>query len=135
MAADRTIGFRLKMNTKEQMAANWLAGVARIAAWVLAAIIVILSLVPPVFRPETGVLHNLEHFAIYAVAGLAFGVGYNRSRGILAVLLVIFSGCVEIAQLFVPGRHARLSDFAVDAIAMCAGVGVGSVLDRIRKRS
>jgi VanZ family protein len=33
----------------------------------------------------------------------------------------MFAGFVEIAQLFVPGRHARLSDFIVDALAMCVG--------------
>jgi VanZ family protein len=34
---------------------------------------------------------------------------------------VIFSGAVEVAQLFVPGRHARLSDFIVDSISICIG--------------
>jgi VanZ family protein len=37
-------------------------------------------------------------------------------------MLVIFAGTVEIAQLFVPGRHARLSDFIVDALAISAGL-------------
>jgi len=35
---------------------------------------------------------------------------------------VFFSGAVEIAQLFVPGRHARLSDFIVDGLAITVGV-------------
>jgi VanZ family protein len=29
----------------------------------------------------------------------------------------LFAGFVEIAQLFVAGRHARWSDFTVDALA------------------
>ncbi|MGC2079363.1 MAG: VanZ family protein, partial [Xanthobacteraceae bacterium] len=41
--------------------------------------------------------------------------------GLLATLLVFFSGAVEFAQLFVPGRHARLSDFIVDAFATIVG--------------
>jgi hypothetical protein len=41
---------------------------------------------------------------------------------LLATRLVFFSGAVEIAQLFVPGRHARLSDFIVDALAITVGV-------------
>jgi VanZ family protein len=94
----------------------------RIVAWTLATAITILSILPPDLRPDTGVPHYLEHFAIYWATGLAFGLGYERKQGLLAVLLVIFSGTVELAQLFVPGRHARLSDFVVDAIAVCVGL-------------
>ncbi|MGZ5917048.1 MAG: VanZ family protein [Methyloceanibacter sp.] len=54
--------------------------------------------------------------------GLAFGLGY-ASRSILATLLLIgFVGLVEIVQLFVPGRHARMTDFLIDALAVCIGV-------------
>jgi VanZ family protein len=95
--------------------------VAKIASWTLAAAIIILSVVPPSLRPETGVPHEIEHFLIYAVTGFAFGIAYELRYASLAILLAVFAGCVEIAQLFVPGRHARLSDFIVDAIAMCAG--------------
>jgi VanZ family protein len=96
--------------------------VARISAWVLAAIIVVLSLVPPGLRPETGAPHDLEHFAIFVATGLVFGLGYARRYGIVAIFLVVFAGTIEIAQLFVPGRHARLSDFVVDALAACIGL-------------
>ena len=101
---------------------------ARIAAWSLAAAIVILSLVPPTLRPETSAPHSLEHFIIYAATGFAFGLGYKRRHDLLAILLVIFSGSIEIAQLFVPGRHARLSDFIIDAVAACIGLVMSSLL-------
>jgi len=93
----------------------------RIAAWSLAATILVLSLVPPDLRPETGLPHKLEHLLIFAATGAAFGLGYDAKPGLLAIQLVIFAGAIEIAQLFVPGRHARLSDFLVDAVAVCAG--------------
>jgi VanZ family protein len=105
---------------------------ARIAAWSLATAIIVLSVVPPGLRPETGTPHDLEHFMIYLATGLAFGLGYDRKRGLLAILLVIFSGSVEIIQLFIPGRHARLSDFIVDALAMCCGVMTVSLVSRMR---
>jgi VanZ family protein len=95
---------------------------ARIAAWSLAIAIVVLSVVPPGLRPETDVPHDLEHFLIFWATGLAFGVGYDCGYSLLAMLLVLFSGAVEITQLFVPGRHARVSDFIVDALAMCCGL-------------
>ena len=101
---------------------------ARIAAWVLTVAIIILSLVPPGLRPETSAPHSLEHFTIYAATGFAFGLGYKHRHDLLAILLVIFTGGIEIAQLFVPGRHARLSDFIIDAIAACMGLAIAALV-------
>ena len=92
----------------------------RISAWFLAAAIVVFSLVPADLRPVTDVPHALEHFVIFAATGIAFGFGYGR-RYSIAIALVTFAGVIEIAQLFVSGRHARLSDFIVDAFAACIG--------------
>ena len=92
-------------------------------------------MLPPGLRPETGAPHGLEHFAIYWATGLAFGLGYERRRGLLAILLVVFSGAVELVQLFVPGRHSRLSDFIVDALATYAGLLTASAVERLRGRA
>jgi VanZ family protein len=108
--------------------------IIRIVAWSLAAAIVVLSLVPPGLRPETGAPHHLEHFIIFAVTGLAFGLGY-RQRSLVAPLLVAFSGAVEVVQLLVPGRHARLSDFVVDALAACFGLLAVSLVNWTRARA
>jgi VanZ family protein len=108
---------------------------ARIAAWSLAAAIVILSLVPPTLRPETSAPHSLEHFTIYAATGFAFGLGYKRRHDLLAILLVIFSSAIEIAQLFVPGRHARLSDLIIDTVAVWIGLAMSSLLGLVRART
>jgi VanZ family protein len=105
-----------------------LINISRLAAWVLVAVIALISLVPPALRPETGLPNNFEHFAIFAAAGAAFGFGYNHRPNLLMMCLVIFAGAIELAQLLVPGRHARLSDFIVDAIAMCVSVMIGSIL-------
>jgi VanZ family protein len=107
---------------------------ARIAAWSLAAAIAILSLVPPALRPETSAPHNLEHLLVYATTGFAFGMGYKRRHDLLAALLVLFSAAVEIAQLFVPGRHARLTDFVIDAVAACIGLVMSWLLSLARAR-
>jgi len=105
---------------------------ARVVGWSLAAAIVVLSVIPPAFRPETAAPHNVEHFLIYWSTGLAFGLGYKCRLGLLAILLLIFAGSVEIAQLFVPGRHARLGDFIVDAGAMWIGLIGVLLLRRMR---
>jgi VanZ family protein len=118
------------MHTKQPRIISHLVVIARIAAWGLAITIVVLSVVPPTLRPETFLPHHLEHFAIYAITGSAFALGYWLTPSLLAVQLVVFSGCVEIMQLFVPGRHARLSDFVVDAVATCAGVVAAELIKR-----
>ncbi len=98
----------------------------RMSAWLLTVAIVILSLVPPELRPRLGGLHALEHFVIFSATGLAFGLGYRPGYS-TAIGLVLFAGAIELAQLFVPGRHARLSDFIVDALAACVGVAASQV--------
>jgi VanZ family protein len=108
--------------------------VARIAAWSLATLIVALSVVPPGLRPETPAPHDLEHFMIFWATGAMFRLGYSLQSGLLAILFVIFAGCVEIIQLFAPGRHARLSDFLVDALAMFIGLISASLVSQIRSR-
>jgi VanZ like family len=119
------------MNAKLTPMSSWhFVTAARVAAWGLAITIVILSIVPAGLRPETALPHHLEHFAIYAMTGLAFALGYRQMPLRLSLWLVVFSGGVELAQLFVPGRHARLSDFLVDAAAACAGVFAAEALKR-----
>jgi hypothetical protein len=44
---------------------------ARFAAWILAAAIIVLTLVPPTMRPVTVLRHDIEHAAIFAAAGVA----------------------------------------------------------------
>jgi len=101
---------------------------ARIAAWLLAVTILILSIVPARFRPETDLPHRFEHFAIFVLAGVAFGCGYGRRPLVPGLGLVLFAAFVELIQLTVPGRHARVSDFVVDAVASCVGVALASML-------
>jgi VanZ family protein len=54
--------------------------------------------------------------------------GYSRKALALATCLVGFAAFVEILQVFIPGRHARLGDFVVDASALCLGIAIASVV-------
>jgi VanZ family protein len=94
----------------------------RAAAWLLIVATLALSLVPASQRPVTGTPHNFEHLAIFVVMGLVFGLGYRSHYLSQAAGLVAFAGAVEIAQYWVPGRHARISDFIVHAIGICISV-------------
>ena len=98
--------------------------VARVAGWLLLAVIVFLTLSPPSYRPVTKVGHNLEHFLIHILLGITFGIGYARQWWLVALGLIGLTAAVEFAQLFVPGRHARLKDLVIDAGAACLGVAI-----------
>ena len=102
------------------------------AAWLLAATIVVLSLGPPSVRPTTGAAHDLEHLLIFLATGMAFGLGYPRRVWLLTIALPIFAAAIEVAQNWVPGRHARISDFLVDAAASCLGVGLSYASLKLR---
>ena len=102
----------------------------RLVAWLLVIAILILSLGPASTRPVTGAGHNLEHLLIFVATGAAFGLGYPR-RFLLLPALLAFTGAIEVAQMMVPGRHARLSDFLTDAAASCVGIGLSLVLVKL----
>ncbi len=107
----------------------------QIMAWVCVLAIGVLSLVKPSLRPVTIVPHNMEHLAIFAATGIAAGLGYPARPLRNMVLLVIFAGIVELAQLFVPGRHARVIDFVVDALSACVGALLAAAFVKLRARS
>ena len=109
--------------------------IAQVLAWALTITIVVLTIVPPFLRPVTGAPHNFEHFVMFLLAGAAFSLGYPRRELILCASAILFSGILELLQLSAPGRHARISDFVVDALGACAGVVFGSLLVSQRSRS
>src|SRR6266404_2110656 len=110
--------------------------ILRIIAWLLAAAVTFATLGPPRLRPHAAEFgQDGEHALAFFLVGLAFGAGYPRHRLLATVLAVAGIGLIEILQLWAPGRHARLEDFVVDALAACAGLAVAAGSDRIIKRS
>ena len=98
---------------------------------VLLLLISILSIVPPTFRPITIFPHSIEHLAIFLPVGLAFGMSGPTRFLFWLVALNLYVLAVELLQLWVPGRHARVSDFIVDAVALNLGLGIGLVIARM----
>jgi VanZ family protein len=47
---------------------------------------------------------------------------------------VVLIGVLELLQLWVPGRHARLEDFVVDALTAIAGILIAALFDRLHSR-
>jgi VanZ family protein len=111
-----------------------MAKLLRAAAWIVIGAIIVVSLVPPNSRLGTAVPHDLEHLMIFGFAGLAFGLGYRFGHFYQMIGIVVFAGAIELAQYSVAGRHARMSDFIVDATSACIGVIFGGVIHKTISR-
>jgi VanZ family protein len=96
----------------------------RILAWLLAAAVTFATLGPAEYRPYADIGHDLEHALAFIPVGLAFAAAYPRHRPFAAGLSVILIGVLELLQLWAPGRHARLEDFVVNALAALAGFAI-----------
>ena len=103
---------------------------ARALTWVGSLAIVVLSIVPADDRPVTGFGQNLEHFAVFALAGVVFAIGYHLSPMRLLVVAIIFCAGIELLQVPLPTRHARLSDFLVDSVGACLAIACVVSLSR-----
>jgi VanZ family protein len=107
----------------------------RLFAWLLAAAVTFATLGPPGYRPHAhAVGQDGEHALAFVLLGLAFGLAYRQHRVAAAVIAVVLTGALELAQLWVPGRHARLEDFIVDALTACAGFVAAAALDWFAQR-
>jgi VanZ family protein len=107
----------------------------RITAWLLAAAVTFATLGPARMRPHSDLGQDGEHTLAFVLIGLAFGLAYTENRLRTAVIAVVLIGVLELLQFAAPGRHARLEDFIVDALAACAGfilaAGVGWTMKRL----
>jgi VanZ family protein len=109
--------------------------ILRIFAWLLAAAVTFATLGPARLRPHSDLGQDGEHGLAFVLVGLAFGFAYTRHRPLTSAISVLMIGVIEVLQLWVPGRHARFEDFAVDALAACAGFAVAAGLDWAIQRS
>ena len=100
--------------------------ILRVLAWLLAAAVAFATLGPPRFRPHSFLGQQGEHALAFVLIGLAFGLAYTQRRLLTAVIAIAMIGLIEILQFWAPGRHARWSDFVVDALAACAGFAVAA---------
>jgi VanZ family protein len=101
--------------------------VARVWSGLVGFAIVLLSVVPPQLRPVTAA-HGFGHFATFLLLGLTVGLGYPGRYRPSTIALLIFTAVVELLQLIAPGRHARLSDFLVDALGAMVGLCLAGIL-------
>ncbi|HXI07591.1 MAG: VanZ family protein [Bradyrhizobium sp.] len=107
----------------------------RLLAWCLAAAVTFATLGPPNYRPHANLGQNGDHALAFLLVGFAFGLAYRDKLRVTALAAVVTTGAVEVMQFWAPGRHARLSDFIVDALAICAGIAMAATIDWLLSRS
>jgi VanZ family protein len=108
--------------------------IARTFAWIFALGLTILTIVPASARPETGVQHDLEHFVAFVIAGFLFAYSHKMRISGLLTCAVVFTLVLELLQIPIPTRHARLEDFIVNAAAVSIGIAAAVMMSRWRSQ-
>ena|SRR5713226_4952742 len=102
----------------------------RLAAWLYVVALVLMTLGPTRFRPETAMSPLFEHLAAFCFSGLLFVVGYRTHRMLLVLWGGTFAVLLEFLQIWAPGRHPRMIDLTMDASGFWIGLAVGFILLR-----
>jgi VanZ family protein len=105
----------------------------RAASWVIILGLVIVTVVPANERPVTGLQHDIEHFVAFGLAGLTFGLAYTQSVRVNLLSVFVFTLALELSQILLATRHARLRDFMVDAAAACLGIVIAHLRRKLVK--
>jgi VanZ family protein len=103
-------------------------------AWLLVIGLVVVTVVPASERPVTGVEHGYEHFLSFGFVGFVFALTYSRRPIFLMLSAIVFAALLELIQIPLPTRHARLEDFLTDALGSCIGIGFSYLSVRIWKQ-
>jgi VanZ family protein len=96
----------------------------RAVAWFWIFAIIILSVVPASERPVTGTGQWLEHFTAFVLVGSTFAIAHRLSLMRLFIMAFLFCGGIELLQVPLPTRHARVSDFVIDCFGSWFGIGL-----------
>jgi VanZ family protein len=97
-----------------------------ILAWVWFGFIAFATLSPPADRPELTLTEPalvvlMEHVGAFALLGFLLFFGYPNRHRFVGAFVVCAAITLELLQLFVPGRDARIND----ALEKVIGAGSG----------
>ena len=98
-----------------------------VAGWLAFAFIVYATLSPINDRPVVAG-PQYEHFAAFALMGLAFGLAYPTRLFFVVAIVVGSAFALEALQLLTPDRHGRVLDAMVKAAGGICGIGVSQLV-------
>lgn len=102
-------------------------------AWLLVTAVVVFTVAPIEFRPNTGAPASLERFIGIAMITGAFCLGYPKHRIGILVLIIGAVGFLEVIQDILPGRHGRKVDLAIKVAGALLGGASAMMFERLRK--
>jgi VanZ like family len=106
--------------------ATMIQRISIVAGWLALGFIAFATLSPIDARPSLASAH-LEHFASFALVGIAFALAYP-SRVLLVVAIVVGAAVgLEALQLLTPDRHGRAADALVKTLGGISGISVGQM--------
>lgn len=135
--------------------ARWMVRTMRVVFFVLLALVTILSLIPnpddvpggPAFSQwlarllfgDAGNADKVSHFIAYGALGFTGILAALRPLGrvwLVPLMLLAYSGLIELAQMAGGVRHGDLADMAANGLGVAAGMaaalGLCAILDRMR---
>jgi hypothetical protein len=98
-----------------------------VAGWLALAFIIYATLCPIDDRPAVAG-PQVEHFAAFALTGLAFALAYPNRIFLIITIVVGSAFMLETMQLLTPDRHGRLLDAMVKAAGGFCGIGAGQIV-------
>ncbi|WP_246688687.1 MULTISPECIES: hypothetical protein [unclassified Mesorhizobium] len=101
--------------------------ISRLAALALLASIIFATLSPIEMRPHMGGA-NMERALAYVLLGLALALGYPARLMQTMLFVCAVAGVLELLQAIDPGRHARLHDALLKAVAGLVGIAIGRMV-------
>ncbi|MGA7073421.1 VanZ family protein [Bradyrhizobium sp.] len=101
--------------------------VAVVVAWLALASIAFVTLSPIGARPSVASPH-LEHFAAFALTGLAFALAYPNRIWLVVGIVAGAAFGLETLQLLTPDRHARAADALVKSLGGISGICAGQLM-------
>jgi hypothetical protein len=105
----------------------------RIAAWLLLAGLIFVTLSPINLRPISPLPTQFERAIALAVVGIGFALAYPRRLILVAVIVLGATVLLEVLQLMSPSRHGRFIDVAVKLVGASTGIAAGWVLNKLRR--
>jgi VanZ family protein len=113
---------------------RWISALRTAAPWLVAALIVFWTLGPVTDRPYVGHA-QLERFAAYCLLSFLLALAYPKRRLWVALAVMLAAALLEFAQLFAPGRDARVIDAMAKMAGAATGVLLASAAARLAKRA
>ena len=108
--------------------------VALLAAWILAATVVVFTLGPVSDRPQFGHPQG-ERFGAFFALGLCWAAAYPRRLWRVLGGLVLAAVVLEAAQALVPGRDPGIPDALAKIAGAAAAVALVAGVRRLRRHA